>query len=115
MKLTTKDALRAMFSTGPIVHEVALPNGDIGYVREMSAHERTQFEYTLDEKRGGTQRVREVLVVMCACDDLGSRLFTDDDVALVGSLPSGFVEPYFLRACEVNGMTAVSPEEVKKN
>lgn len=115
MKFTTKDLLFAKFATGPVIHEVALPDGDTGFVRVMSAHERTQFDISIDKKQGGVDRVRELLVTLCACDDLGNRIFDDTDVTKVGLMPVTVTEPYFEKARVVNGMVTVSAEDTKKN
>lgn len=114
MKFTTKEALLAQYDVGPKILEVALPNGT-GYVREMTAYERTRFENLVSGKDGDKNRIRELLVVTCACDENGVRLFDDKDAAAVGQLPASMLEPYVTQAQIANDFSAATSEEVKKN
>lgn len=109
--LTRKEFLDLFKPDAPPVHEVAVGE-DIVYVREMSAHERSQFDLTLSK---GLDSMRERLVVLCACDFLGTRLFTDADTTAIGQMPFSLVEPIFAKAREVNGFVDTPTEETRKN
>lgn len=95
-------------------HPVTMPDGGVVHVRELSGHDRTQFEIAIS-KAENLASVRERLVVLCACDEGGKRLFEDSDTTSVGLLPVSVIEPIFAKARDVNGLNAAPPEDTRKN
>ena len=53
-------------------------------VRTMTGTDRDAFEASLIGKEGRLENVRARLVSLTLCDDSGSRLFTDTDIAALG-------------------------------
>lgn len=88
------------------------------YVRCMSASERDSFESAVyDAKSKGVtgENIRAKLLVRCLCDDNGARLFTDTDVASLGSKSAAVVDRLFDIAQRLNGIGAKDVEDLEKN
>lgn len=115
MSLSRADFLQIFTPAVPRVYPVELPGGHTVFVREFSAHERTQFELSISDKHGGIASCRERLVVLCACDEKGERLFDDKDVSTVGRALASGIDPIVNKAREVNGLDVKPREEVVKN
>ena len=84
---------------------VAVPEwgGDV-YVRVMTGRERGEFEAEFAEHKGSPaalKGVRERTVAKTACDEKGSRIFTDDDAAALGGKSAGALDRLFDKALEL--------------
>lgn len=55
------------------------------------------------------------LVVKCAVDQDGNRLFGDDDALELGRKSAAAINRLFKTACEMNGITEKEQEEIIKN
>lgn len=91
--------------------------GTIG-VRVLSAAERDGFELAIAKARGAGRDVynpRARLVVLCACDATGARLFTDADAEAIGAASGIAVERVFAVAMRINGMAGDDGGEKKSN
>lgn len=89
-------------------------------VQGMTARGRSVFESQFSTATGKAipsrqRELRERLVIACCVDAAGARLFADEDVELIGSLPASIVEP-LVDACQrVCGMNKASVEAMAKN
>lgn len=111
-----QDFFRLFQPVGPVVHSVDLPGGEAVFIRQLSAHETTQYELAIsDKKTKGQEATRERLVVMCACDADGKRLFEDSDISTVGQLPPHVLDPIVKKAREIHWPDAKPIEDVRKN
>jgi hypothetical protein len=102
----------------PVRVEVPTLDGAV-YVRMLTAAEKDRFEaasvrYVDGKAEACLENVRARLVGLCACNEGGGRLFTDDDVDSLGDLPASLIDPIFEAAQKVNGMGR-SREEAAKN
>jgi hypothetical protein len=96
--------------------EVAVPElGGTVYVRQISALERDQFERAVATRRGETENTRARLVILCAVDEKGDKLFGEDDEKALGALPVSVLEPIVTAAMHLNAMTADVLETARKN
>ncbi len=95
---------------------VDLPGGRRVHVRELSAKDKSQLEYDFYVKKDGALlSIRERLVVLCACDEHGERMFDDADVKAVAELPASVLDPIVEAARKLNGFDLASPEDARKN
>jgi len=94
------------------------------YVRTFWGTERGIWEFPpldLDGKRDPKKAyqfaisARERMVVLCACDEKGTRLFSDDDVAEVGRLNAVGLDRIFEAAMRLNAISVEAKEQVRKN
>jgi len=99
--------------------EVQVPEwGGTVFVRVLSGTERDAFEQSVAGPRGGAMNlanVRARLVVLCATDASGERLFTDKDVVELGKKSAVALDRVFLAAQKLNGMTDADVEEMAEN
>lgn len=65
--------------------------------------------------RFNPKQARARLVVRCLVDESGKRMFTDDEVAVVGSLSASSVQKLFNAARTLNAVSADDIEELEKN
>lgn len=94
--------------------EVHVPEwGGSVWVRMLTGAERDRFEMTVTD----TQRVnfRARLVVMCACDERGIRLFHDGDVLALGNQPAPALVRLADVALRLNKFTSEDVDELEKN
>lgn len=70
---------------------VSVPEWDADiYIQEMTGSDRDQYEAALIDKsklptKEKLKNMRAELVVLTAVDESGARIFSDDDIALVGA------------------------------
>lgn len=118
-KILTADDFRAAKSRPP--RAVDVPGYGTAYVRALTAGERDRFDqgnYTVGPDGRPQLSLGDVsarLVALCACDQDGRRLFTDDAVDQLNDLPSDLVEPVASAAQDFNGMSKRAKEEAAKN
>lgn len=88
------------------------------FVREMTAAERDAYEahqYEASKKGSALDNFRSRLLAKVLVDDAGNRIFGDDEVASVGSLPAGEVRRAFEVAAKLNALTPEDQVELQKN
>ena len=90
------------------------------YVRSLTGAERDAFEATwfAGEGRGRTvnmANLRARLVVLCAVDEDGIRLFADDDAEALGAKSAQALDRLFDAAQKLNGFSEADVEELAKN
>lgn len=85
------------------------------HVRVMTGAERDAFEIATVPPLGSLRNVRARLIVACACDERGTRLFEDGDVEAVGALDARALDRVFRAARELNALGPDQVEAIKKN
>lgn len=90
------------------------------YVRKMTLGERDEYEQSRVEKIGDEYEVtmtnaRARLVVLCACDQDGKRIFTDEDISALAAMPAPTLEPIVDKAMELNRMRPKDVKDLAKN
>ncbi len=100
----------------PAPERVDLPEGKHVYVRYLLACEQDRLEaQTGKERRSGHLNFRGRIVALCACDEQGNRIFTDDDAEELGRRPSPIIDPIAEKAVEINLLTRKAVEGEEKN
>lgn len=115
----TKDALFAAVKKLPI-ERVDLPelSGHV-FVRGMSGVERDAWERSLVTGRGkrrdfNLDNVRARLAVRCLCDEQGTRLFGDEDAAVLGDLRVDTLNKVFEVAQRLSGVSDQDVDDLGK-
>lgn len=90
-------------------------------LQELSASDRDMWEaesFTFAENgeaKFNPKHARARLVVRCIVDDTGRRMFTDDEVAAIGSLSAATVQKLFNAARKLNAISAEDMRELEGN
>ncbi len=115
----TADELKALprFRLESFAHPILLHTM---YVRSLTSDERDDWEvsqYLINGENVELNRrqLRSRLVVRSLCDQTGARVFADTDVATVGGMDSGIVDPMYDAAKRVNGLDKKDEEDLAKN
>lgn len=99
--------------------EVDVPEwGGSVYVRAMTGLERDRFETSLtngQDKGVNLQNIRARLVSLCAIDEEGARLFSDDDAKVLGQKSAKALDRVFDVAQRLNGLRDQDVEELAEN
>ncbi len=82
-------------------------------VRTMTGTDRDAFEASLIGKEGRLENVRARLVSLVVCDESGSRLFGDADIAALGAKSATALDRVFAVAQRLNGIGADQVEQAK--
>jgi hypothetical protein len=90
------------------------------FVKGMTAKDRSRFESQFQLSSGKSSKrklkeIRERLVVACLCDEAGTLLLTEEDIAAVGDQPASVVERIVNSAQKVCGMTDDDVESMAGN
>lgn len=106
----------AAFKDAAKVQLIALPGGLTVHVREITAKEKSQFEYELHTKKDAALlTIRERLAALCLSDASGKRLFSDDETKELASLPASVIDVVVEAARKLNGFDLAAPEDTRKN
>jgi len=89
-------------------------------VREMTGAERDSWEASVLDTSGpdpkpNLENTRAKLLVRTVVDEQGERLFTDDEIDLVGALSAGALDRLFAVAARLSRISAADVEELTKN
>jgi len=89
-------------------------------VRSFTGRERDAFEASMVRGEGRDRKVdltnmRARLVGLTVIDELGDRLFTDDEVDLLGAKSGAALDRVFAIAQKLNGLSGTDVEELTKN
>lgn len=89
-------------------------------VRGLTGAERDAFEQSIVEQRGKNTRmnlrnIRAKLVALCCVDEQGNRIFTDDDVELLGKKSAAALNRIFEVAQRLSGLRPEDVEELAGN
>jgi hypothetical protein len=92
---------------------VDVPEWGSLFVRVMTGDERDRFEILMT--KFDKRHFRALVVAFTACDESGNRLFTEDDVAALGGLPSSELTLIVEASLRVNKLTGADVKELEKN
>ena len=89
-------------------------------VRSFTGRERDAFEASMVRGEGKDRKVdlttmRARLVGLTVIDEGGQRLFTDDEVDLLGAKSGAALDRVFAIAQKLNGLSGADVEELTKN
>lgn len=119
MTLLTKSAILAADDLK--TEDVEVPEwGGTVRVRAFSGRERDAFEASLVRGDGKDRKVdltnmRARLVALTVVDETGQKLFTHDDVDLLGAKSGAALDRVFAVAQKLNGLSAADVEDLTKN
>lgn len=105
-------------STDSSFAEVDVPEwGGVVRVRAISGGDRDAFEASLQKSKGGVdlRNLRAKLVVLCAVDDKGDRLFTDAEIPSLAAKAAKPLDRVFDVCLSHNGFKQSDLEELQKN
>lgn len=100
-------------------------NGDV-YVRSLTGTERDKWEkdglvitqgakQVIPQMRPRMDNTRARLVVLTCCDEQGNRLFSDDDIEVLGRKNSAALSLLYNVAASLSGITEEDLEDLLKN
>lgn len=116
MAILGKDAI--LSATDNKYAEVPVPEwGGEVRIRTLAAYERDNFEQSMSRERSGKRtdnlrNVRARLVVLCAVDEHGGRLFSRDDVEILGTKSAAALARLFEACLALNGMSDKDIDEL---
>lgn len=89
-------------------------------IRELTGSERDAYEGSMLVQGGKTrsinyQNARAKLVARCLIDEKGQRLYQDNEINLLGKLPSAGLAYVFDRCRELSGLTEKNVETLMGN
>ena len=119
MTLLSKSAILAADDLK--TEDVEVPEwGGTVRVRAFSGRERDAFEASLVRGDGKDRKVdltnmRARLVALTVVDDSGQKVFTQDDVDLLGAKSGAALDRVFSVAQKLNGLSGADVEELTKN
>ena len=119
MTLLTKSAI--LSADDLKTEDVEVPEwGGAVRVRAFSGRERDAFEASLVRDDGKDRKVdltnmRARLVALTVVDETGQKLFTHDDVDLLGAKSGAALDRVFAVAQKLNGLSAADVEDLTKN
>ena len=85
------------------------------YMRGMSASERDQWEMGLYEGKNKMENIRARLVVLTLCDELGLRIFKNEEADLLGKKNAKVINRLFEIAQRLSAIGQKDVEELSKN
>lgn len=99
----------------PKIVTISVPEwgGDV-CLREITAGQRDQWDAWQIEHEGAARyaNIRARMLVLTICDELGVRLFADNEISVVSGLPAHTVDKLWDASCKLVGLR---PEDVEKN
>ena len=119
MSLLSKTAILAAQDLQ--TEDVEVPEwGGTVRVRSFTGRERDAFEASMVRGEGRDRKVdltnmRARLVGLTVIDETGQRLFTDDEVDLLGAKSGAALDRVFAVAQKLNGLSGADVEELSKN
>ena len=119
MSLLSKTAILAADDLQ--TEELEVPEwGGAVRVRSFTGRERDAFEASMVRGDGRDRKVdltnmRARLVGLTVIDEAGQRLFTDDEVDLLGAKSGAALDRVFAIAQKLNGLSGADVEELSKN
>ena len=119
MNLLSKTAILAAQDLQ--TEDVEVPEwGGAVRVRSFTGRERDAFEASMVRGEGRDRKVdltnmRARLVGLTVIDETGQRLFTDEEVDLLGAKSGAALDRVFAVAQKLNGLSGADVEELSKN
>ena len=68
-----------------------------------------------DGKLVNSAGLRSLIIRLAACDESGSELFTDDDLATLDGKAATALNRIYTAACDLNGLSAKSREQARED
>lgn len=114
--LSKKEILETRIELKREIVNVPEWGGDV-IVSEMDGTTRDRFEFTIATRdtEGKVSNARAKLVAYCVVDEAGERIFSDEDIASLGKLPSVLLTRIAKIAQRLNGLTSADVIEAEKN
>lgn len=95
---------------------VAVPEwGGIVYVRSLTGNERDIYETYMLSDQKTDKAVRAYLAALCIVDENGKRLFSQNDIELLGQKSGAALERVANEALRLNAFTPDDIEDLAKN
>ena len=109
-----RDSILNVVDLKPEVVEVPEWGGSL-YIRMLTASERDKFEASCvgTGKKQNLSNIRARLVVLCACDEAGERLFTDGDAEALGRKSAAAVDKVLGACSKLNGFSSQDIEDLE--
>lgn len=96
--------------------EVEVPEwGGSVYVRSLSADEKDSFEFKMYTQKQTGRGIRAAYVGLSLVDDMGVRLFTDEEVPMLGTKFAGAVDRVFEVVSRLNRISEKDLDDLEKN
>ena len=96
--------------------EVLVPEwGGVVYVRSLTADEKDTFEYRLFSQKENARGIRAAYVGLSLVDDMGVRLFSDDEIPMIGTKFAGAVDRVFEVVSRINRISEKDLDDLEKN
>lgn len=114
LNMLTKEAI---LSADDLPRErVSIPQwgGDV-FVRTMTGTDRDAFETSLIGKEGRMENVRARLVSLTLCNEVGTRIFGDEDITALGAKSAKALDRVFAVAQRLNGIGVDQVDAAKKD
>lgn len=105
-------------------NDIVTENVDVwdGFVtmKALTAKERDSFESAVLVKKGKSREfsnanIRAKLVVRCAVDEFGHRVWADEDAEWLGDKSAPEVDKMYAVAARLSGITEADADELEKN
>ena len=119
MTLLTKSSILA--ANDLKTQDIAVPEwGGSVRVRSFTGRERDAFESSMVRGDGKDRKVdltnmRARLVGLCVIDETGARVFSDDEIDLLGAKSGAALDRVFAVAQSLNGLSNADVDELTKN
>lgn len=84
-------------------------------MRGMTAADRDEFELAVMDLKPGKVQVRALVVMLCAIDDKGQRLFRREDVELLGAKSFSVMNRLHQVAVRLSGLGPGAVDRAEKN
>lgn len=111
--MLTKEQILASDDLKPVKVEVPEWGGEV-FIRNMTAAERDHFESSVIQgNKQNMKNLRSRLVVLCAVDESGKRIFNDSDADALGKKSAAAVDRLFTAASKHNGFSSKDIEELE--
>lgn len=96
--------------------EVNVPEwGGSVFVRRMTADERDVFEFKMLGENKTGKGLRAAYVGLALVDEQGKRLFSDEEIPMLGAKFAGAVDRIFEKVSEINKISADDIAKLEKN
>ena len=117
--MLTRDEILKKVDTQIKIVKVPEWGGDVR-VRGMTGEERDAFEGSIVTVVGGksvvdTKNIRAKLIVQCAVDGKGERIFGMEDIVALGKKSAAALQRVFEVAGDLCGLTAGEIDKIEKN
>jgi len=93
----------------PTIKPVLFANGNTTYVRTITIGERDTVFGQSEDGQSATAK----LLLASVCNATGTRIFDEEDLDQLATLPVDFIEPVATAALELNGLKKDGTEDVE--